>query len=88
MESTYNILAAAWLGTWLIAQYRIFIPSMLILREFEPTNICYRWWPAVWIIFGVGSFITIPILLLPVLSDTYRDTFVKGYVNSLLKIEL
>jgi len=88
MESTYNIVAAAWLGTWLIAQYRIFIPSMLILREFEPTNISYRWWPIVWIIFGVGSFITIPILLLPVLSDSYRDTFVRGYVNSLLKIEL
>jgi len=87
MESTFDIIAAMWLGTWFIAQYRIFIPSMLILGKMDADAISYRWWPIVWIIFGVGSFITIPILLFPVLSDSYRDTFVRGYVGSLLKIE-
>jgi len=78
MESTYNIIGAMWLTTWFLAQWRIFLPSMVILGKMDATNVSYRWWPIVWLIFMVGSFITIPILLIPVLSDNYRDTFVKG----------
>ena len=87
MELQYNYILAAWLATWVIAQWKLFIPSMLILREADPTNICLRWWPATWIIFGIGSLIMVPVLILPTLVDKYRDIFVKSYVNNLIKIE-
>ena len=87
MESTYNILFAMWVTTWLIAQWRIFYPTLEILQAMEPSNITLRWWPFAWLIFGVGSFITVPIIILPVLSDKYRDTFVRGYVRSLLEVQ-
>lgn len=88
MESTYSlVLLAMWITTWAMVQYRIFIPSFLILGKMDSSNISYRWWPAAWVIFGIGSFITVPVMILPCLNDRYRDTFVKGYVNSLLKIE-
>jgi hypothetical protein len=86
MESTYNILFAMWVTTWLIAQWRIFYPTLGILQAMEPDNITLRWWPAAWLLFGVGSFITVPVIILPVLSDKYRDIFVRGYVRSLLEI--
>ena len=88
MESQYSLLVAMWLTTWVMIQWRVFIPSMLILGKMDNSNASYRWWPATWIIFGLGSFITIPIMILPALSDGYRDIFVKGYVNSLFKVEL
>ena len=69
MESTYNIIFAVWLTTWVMVQWRVFMP-------------------AAWLIFGIGSFMTVPVMLLPCLNDEYRDIFVKGYVNNLLKIEL
>jgi hypothetical protein len=53
----------------------------------EPANITLRWWPAAWLIFGIGSFITVPLIIFPVLSDKYRDIFVRGYVRSLLEIK-
>ena len=84
MESTYSIVAALWSTTWLLAQWRIFYPSLMILHEMEPTNITIRWWPAAWIIFGIGSFIFVPVLLFPVIIDKYRDAFVENYVRSLL----
>ena len=87
MELQYNYILAAWLATWFICQWRLFIPSMLILRQEDPTNVCVRWWPCTWIIFAIGSLITAPILTLPVLIDRYRDIFVKSYLNSLIKIE-
>tara|TARA_B100000287_G_scaffold135754_1_gene127728 strand:+ start:904 stop:1170 length:267 start_codon:yes stop_codon:yes gene_type:complete len=87
MELQYNYILAAWLATWVIAQWKLFIPSMLILREADPTNVCIRWWPATWIIFAIGTLLLAPIFLLPILSDRYRDIFVKSYVNSLIKIE-
>jgi hypothetical protein len=54
----------------------------------DNSNPSYRWWPAAWVIFGIGSFITVPVMLIPCLNDNYRDIFVKGYVNNLLKIEI
>ena len=88
MESQYSLLIAAWLTTWVMIQFRVFIPSMLILGKMDSSNPSYRWWPMAWIIFGIGSMITTPFLIIPALSDKYRDVFVKGYVNSLMKIEL
>lgn len=88
MELQFNIIVAMWLTTWAMAQYRIFYPSMMILGRLDSSNPSYRWWPAAWIIFGIGSFITVPIILFPCLNDKYRDIFVKGYVNNLMKIEL
>ena len=87
MELQYNYIYAAWLATWAITQWRMFIPAMLILRELDPQNVCLRWWPATWIIFGMGSLLFVPVLILPTLVDRYRDIFVKSYVNSLIKIE-
>jgi hypothetical protein len=87
MESTYNIVVAMWVTTWLIAQYRIFYRTIDILGRMEPANITLRWWPAAWLIFGIGSFITVPLIIFPVLSDKYRDIFVRGYVRSLLEIK-
>ena len=87
MESEYNILLAAWTATWLITQWRVFLPSMMLLRELDNSNPSIRWWPATWTLFGILSAITVPIMLIPVLSDKYRDIFVKGYVNNLMKIE-
>ena len=88
MESQYSLILAVWVTTWLMVQCRVFYPSMLILGKMDSSNPSYRWWPAAWIIFGIGSFITVPLMLLPCLNDRYRDIFVKGYVNNLLKIEL
>ena len=89
MESQYRLLLLAmWGTTWVMVQWRVFIPSFVILGKMDSTNPSYRWWPFAWIIFAVGSFITVPIMLLPCLNDRYRDIFVKGYVNSLMKIEL
>ncbi len=88
MESQYSVIIAMWLTTWVMIQWRVFIPSFLILGKMDSNNPSYRWWPAAWVVFGIGSFITVPIMLLPCLSDRYRDIFVKGYVNSLMKIEL
>jgi len=88
MESQYSVILAMWITTWLMVQFRVFYPSMLILGKMDSSNPSYRWWPAAWIVFGIGSFITVPIMLLPCLNDRYRDIFVKGYVNNLLKIEL
>lgn len=87
MESEYNILLAAWTATWLITQWRVFLPSMMLLREMDNSNPAFRWWPATWTLFGILSAITVPIMLIPVLSDKYRDIFIKGYVNNLMKIE-
>ena len=86
MESTYNLLLAAWLSTWLICQWRVFIPSMLILGKMDRNHISYRYWPVTWLIFAVLSFITTPIMLFTVFSDYYRDRFVKIYVNSIIHI--
>ena len=88
MESQYSLILAVWVTTWLMVQFRVFYPIMLILGKMDSSNPSYRWWPAAWIIFGIGSFITVPLMLLPCLNDRYRDIFVKGYVNNLLKIEL
>ena len=88
MESTYNIIFAVWLTTWVMVQWRVFMPSIIILGKMDNRNPSYRWWPAAWLIFGIGSFMTVPVMLLPCLNDEYRDIFVKGYVNNLLKIEL
>jgi len=66
----------------------VFMPSIIILGKMDNSNPSYRWWPAAWLIFGIGSFMTVPVMLLPCLNDEYRDIFVKGYVNNLLKIEL
>ena len=40
MELQYNYIYAAWLATWAITQWRMFIPAMLILRELDPQNLC------------------------------------------------
>jgi len=88
MELQYSIIIAAWLSTWLLTQWRVFLPSMMLLREVDISNPSYRFWPATWVLFGIMSAITAPVMLIPVLSDKYRDIFVKGYVNNLLKVEL
>jgi len=61
---------------------------MMMLREIDVSNPSYRFWPVTWTLFGIMSAVSAPVMLLPVLSDRYRDIFVKGYVNNLLKIEL
>ena len=88
MELQYNIIIAVWLTTWAMVQIRVFMPSMIILGKMDNSNPSYRWWPFAWILFGIMSFITVPVMLFPCLSDKYRDIFVKVYVNNLLKIEL
>ncbi len=88
MESQYSIILAAWLSTWLLTQWRVFLPSIMLLREIDISNPSYRFWPATWVLFGILSLVSVPVMLIPVLSDKYRDIFVKSYVNNLLKIEL
>ena len=80
-----NVFMAMWVTTWILAQYRIWYPSMAVLQRMEPHNNTIRWWPAAWLIFGAGSFITAPIMIFPVLSDRYRDNFVRVYVQQLLQ---
>ena len=59
MESQYSLLLLAmWGTTWVMVQWRVFIPSFVILGKMDSTNPSYRWWPFAWIIFAVGSFIT------------------------------
>ena len=88
MESQFEVFLAFWLTTWVMTQYRVFYPSMMILGEMDNTAMTYRWWPFVWVIFAIGSFITVPILIFTCFSDRQRDIFVRGYVTNLLKIEL
>lgn len=80
-----DIFIAGWMATWIIAQFTVFFPSMLVLRHNDSEHNSLAWWPLTWVIFGIGSFIAVPIFLPIVLIDRYRRKFISAYVSSLLE---
>jgi|TARA_B100000214_G_C23971068_1_gene630172 TRAP-type mannitol/chloroaromatic compound transport system permease small subunit len=86
MELTLlKIIAAAWLSTWLVVQFRIFVPSIMTLNRYAEGHNSVKWWPITWLIFGVGTLITAPLLITTVLWDDHRDLFVRTYVMNLVE---
>ena len=49
MELTLlKIIAAAWLSTWLVVQFRIFVPSIMTLNRYAEGHNSVKWWPITW----------------------------------------
>ena len=82
-----DIFIAGWMATWIIAQFTVFLPSMLVLKHNDSAHNSLSWWPLTWVIFGIGSFIAVPIFLPIVLIDRYRRKFISAYVGSLLEMD-
>ncbi|NDG52680.1 MAG: hypothetical protein EBY39_06610 [Flavobacteriia bacterium] len=82
-----DIFIAGWMATWIIAQFTVFIPSMLVLKHNDSEHNSLSWWPLTWVIFGIGSLIAVPVFLPIVLIDRYRRKFISAYVSSLLEVD-
>tara|TARA_Y100001951_G_scaffold102945_1_gene110689 strand:+ start:799 stop:1074 length:276 start_codon:yes stop_codon:yes gene_type:complete len=87
MEYFYNWILPLWLASWIFVMYRLFYPSMLILRQVDPENMAYRWRYLTFILFAGMALFTTPILMVPALSDKYRDGFMKNYIKGLLQAD-
>jgi MFS family permease len=85
MELQYNYVLAFWLAGWVMIIWQIFLPSMRIIRELDDQNLVWRWRYMTFLLFGIMAFVCVPILMLPVLVDKYRQAFIYNYVRNLMK---
>ena len=85
--SWFNILAAAWLSTWVLSLIRLYLPAMKIMSIHYPehTAVRFRWFG--FFIFGGLALLAVPVLLPVILDDNLRDRFIKSYIEGVMGLE-
>ncbi len=84
MELNYiNVITAFWITTVLISVWRLWWPSMQILRLVKPKSLVVKWWLLNAVIFSIMAIPMAPILLPSVLSERLRFRFVTSYVGAI-----
>jgi len=85
--SWFNILAAAWLSTWVLSLVRLYLPAVKVMSIHYPTHIAVKFRWLGFFIFGGLALLVAPILLPVVLDDTLRNKFVKSYIEGVMGLE-
>ena len=79
--SWFNILAAAWLSTWVLRLIRLYLPAMRIMTIHYPTHTAVKYRCFGFGIFGGLALVAVPILLPVILDDILRERFIKSYIE-------
>ena len=84
MELLYSIVAL-WMAGWILGITNLWWPSMVLLGKIDPSNVNYRWKWLGGFIFGGISLPVVPITMFAVLSNKYKEMFIRAYVGSFLE---
>ena len=83
----FNILAAAWLSTWVLSLVRLYLPAVKVMSIHYPTHTAVRFRWLGFFIFAGLSFIVAPVLLPVILDDNLQEKFVKSYIEGVMGLE-
>jgi hypothetical protein len=84
MEYLFDWVLPLWISSWIFIIWQIFVPSIRIIREADPTHIIYRWRVATFLLFSIMAFVTLPLLLWADLIEKYRIAFIYNYVTQMI----
>ena len=74
-------IIAMWFSAWLIQLWTIFRPIWLVIPK---SNMVYQHKYITTSVMAVLVFVLVPVLLLPMMSDTHRLRFQNSFLKGLL----
>ena len=83
----YNVLFAFWIATVFMSMWKLYFPSVKILELARPNSLVVKYQLMSFTIFLFMSWIFAPFLIPAILSDKYRFTFIKSYLETVDKNE-
>tara|TARA_R100001440_G_scaffold27439_1_gene44994 strand:- start:82 stop:339 length:258 start_codon:yes stop_codon:yes gene_type:complete len=84
MELDYiNVLFGFWFSTVLMAVWKLWWPSILILKIIRPETIILKWQWLSLSIFMILATLIAPLLLPAILIEKYRVVFVATYIGAM-----
>ena len=84
MELDYiNVLLGFWLSTVLMAVWKLWWPSILILKIIRPETVILKWQWLSLSIFMILATLVAPLLLPAILIEKYRVIFVSTYIGTM-----
>mgnify|MGYP000948084058 CR=1 FL=1 len=88
MEWTYstlfNYIIAFWIAGIAIAFWRLFLPSMEVVRRLDSDNLVIRYQLISAITFIVLTTFLMPFLIRVLLDDNHRERFLNGFIPGIM----
>jgi len=78
-----DIILAFWLSGWIMIILRLFVPAFRICKIMDPNNEVLHTRGLTFGVVGVMSFLLVPLLMYPTLSNN-RDRFIKQFCIGIL----
>jgi hypothetical protein len=76
-----DYIIALWVSAWLIQLWTIFVPLM---RTVPKDNIVAQYIKLCWVVLLAISFVLVPVMLLPMLSEHAKRRFQISFLKGLL----